>query len=122
MRVELLVHLTDKLSRQTRMNAPQLAAGQAPLLIRNLITTIVDGDINPSKVRRQAILALGIVIHGRPGKATREARGTNQILVTPQGVMILEEAAVVLILAGIVVDAVPVHPVPVQDLQVGDIN
>ena len=87
----------------------------------NQIITIGAGDINPSKVRL-AILAPGIVIQGRHGKATREVRGTNQILVTPQGVMIPEEAAAVPLLAGIVADPVPVHPVQVQDRQAAAIN
>ena len=104
------------------MNARPWEAEQALHRTPNQIITIGAGDINLSKVRRIAIRAPGIAIQGRHGKATRGVRGTNQIRVTPQGVMIPEEAAAVPILAGIAVGPAPVHPARVQDRQAAAIN
>ena len=93
---------------------------EALIQTRNQTIIIGGGEINKTRVRRIAILILTqvIVIQDRHGKATRGVPGTNQILGTLPEVMIREEAAAVPTLAA----PVPDHPVPVQDLQVADIN
>ena len=96
-----------------------------PIQTRNQTIIIGDGEIKPkTRVRIAILILIQETVQDRHGKATRGVRGTNQILATLREVPVMtqEEAAPVPILAGIVADPVPDHPVPVQDLQVADIN